>query len=299
MILISFLNSIKKIKINNNKIKIEDYLNNIEVSKPGIVIKYQDENAWTNGKYINFSFSPQYNLKNYFEENYYDYETSYYFKVINLIQFFDDILFIFSLKSIEQMFVGCDLMLGSYKNSFGKYKYLNLETYNFEALSNDDDRVYYESTEKNYNIYISNYKELIIAGKLGIYIINPIEWEIRKKIIFNDKLIENTFYLNDSTFLIFLNRYLFRQKYYQTESKKSEIINTIYKDSDLIITKIGENLNQIIFETFLNCPGNKIYYKYNINSHSDNLINKFISFQNKISEYEFIDTQKILEMKSN
>ena len=32
MILISFLNSIKKIKINNNKIKIEDYLNNIEVS---------------------------------------------------------------------------------------------------------------------------------------------------------------------------------------------------------------------------------------------------------------------------
>ena len=178
MILISFLNSIKKIKINNNKIKIEDYLNNIEVSKPGIVIKYQDENAWTNGKYINFSFSPQYNLKNYFEENYYDYETSYYFKVINLIQFFDDILFIFSLKSIEQMFVGCDLMLGSYKNSLAKYKYLNLETYNFEALSNDDDRVYYESTEKNYNIHISNYKELIIAGKLGIYIINPIEWEI-------------------------------------------------------------------------------------------------------------------------
>ena len=105
--------------------------------------------------------------------------------------------------------------------------------------------------------------------------------------------------MNDSTFLIFLNRYLFRQKYYQTESKKSEIINTIYKDSDLIITKIGKNLNQIIFETFLNCPGNKIYYKYNINSHSDNLINKFISFQNKISEYEFIDTQKILEMKSN
>ena len=172
MILISFKNSIKKININNNKIKIEDFLNNIEISKPGIVIKYNDEYSWTNGKYIEFSFSPTFNLYSYFEEDFYDYETTYYFNVINLIQFFDDILFIISLKSEYQSFMQYNLMLCSYKNSLAKYNHITLEHFDFE-YSNYNDLFIYEDMEKNYNIYISNYEEIIIFGKLGIYVINP------------------------------------------------------------------------------------------------------------------------------
>ena len=40
IILISFNNSIKQLKIENDKIIIEDYLNDIEVSEPGIAIEY-------------------------------------------------------------------------------------------------------------------------------------------------------------------------------------------------------------------------------------------------------------------
>ena len=300
MVFISFKNSIKKVKIYNNKIKIDDLLNNIEVSKPGFVIKYQDEYVWTNGNYIEFSFSPIVNLDHYFNEDYFDYKASYYFKVFNLIKFFDDILFIFSLKCIEQTFMDYNIMLGSYKNSLAKYNHFHLECFNFERFTNDDDRELYENIEKNYNIYITNYEEIIIFGKLGICIINPFKWEIKAEIIFDNKLIDNSFYLNDSTFLIFLNKYLFRLKYYQGDSKKSEIINTTYKDSNIIVVKImGKNINQILFETFLNCQGKKIYYNSNNNSDSDNLINKFISIQNNISEYKFIDTTKKLEMKNN
>ena len=89
------------------------------------------------------------------------------------------------------------------------------------------------------------------------------------------------------------------EKFYQTDSRKSEIVSTTYNDSDIIVVKIGENLIQILFETFLNCQGKKIYCKSNNNYDSNNLINKFISIQNTISEYKFIDTQKKLEMKNN
>ena len=95
MILISFENSIKKIKIENNKIDIVDFLNNIEILKPGIVIKYREEYVWTYGKYIKFSFNQDFNSEKNFAEEYFDYENEYYFKIINLIKFFDDIFLFF------------------------------------------------------------------------------------------------------------------------------------------------------------------------------------------------------------
>lgn len=103
MILISFENSIKKIKIENNKIDIVDFLNNIEILKPGIVIKYQEEYAWTYGKYIKFSFNQDFNSENNFAEESFNYENEYYFKIINLIKFLYSIninIIIFSFSHI-------------------------------------------------------------------------------------------------------------------------------------------------------------------------------------------------------
>ena len=114
-ILISFKNSIKQLKIENDKIIIKDCLNNIEVSEPGIANKYQNECVWTNGEYIEFSFSGTYNYPNELDSYYFDYESKYYLKVINLVQFLDGILFIVLIKSIYQMFGDYCLMLGSYK----------------------------------------------------------------------------------------------------------------------------------------------------------------------------------------
>ena len=43
----------------------------------------------------------------------------------------------------------------------------------------------------------------------------------------------------------------------------------------------------------------KIYCKSSNNYGSDILINKFLSIQNNISEYEFINIKKYLELKNN
>ena len=302
-VLISSKNSIKKVKIVNNRLKIENFLNNIFVNNPGIVIKYQDEYAWTNGKYIEFSLSKRYNLKKSFEKNYFDYETSYSFKVINLIQFFDDLLFVISLKSWHEFYTHYYIMLGSYKNVLALNNYIELEKFDFDDCDDKDDLDYYRNMDDNYNIHVCNYEEIIIGGKLGIYIINPSKWEIKKIIILNDsdKLIENVFYLNDSSFLIFIDHYIFRHIFFISQSKKSEKLISYDNDSNILIAKIGGNYNHIIFETFLECEEKKIYYNSNINSgrtENNNLINKFISFQNDISVYEFIDIEKKLELKN-
>jgi hypothetical protein len=157
--------------------------------------------------------------------------------------------------------------------------------------------------DNNYNIHVCNYEEIIIGGKLGIYIINPSKWEIKKIIIVNDndKLIENVFYLNDSSFLIFINHYLFRPLFFGSESEKSEKLISYDNDSNILIAKIGGNYSHIIFEIFLECEEKKIYYNSTINSgrtENNNLINKFISFQNDISVYEFIDIEKKLGLKN-
>ena len=299
MILISFKNSIKKLKIENDKIIIEDFLNGVHVSKPGIIIKYKDEYAWTNRDYIEFSHSKAYDYEQYLNSEY-DYKTSYYFKVINLIQFFDDIIFIIYLRSISEDFYTHNLILGSIKKGSCKENYIDFEEFDFDGSDDYDEMEYYKSINTDYNIYISNYYEIIINGKLGIYIINPYQWIITKKITFSNKLIENIFYLNDSFFLIFFRKYLFKIKYYEDEQTEKELININNENNNIVIAKIGGNCSQINFETLLNCEGQKIYYSPDINDNIYNLVNQFISVQNNIaSVYELININKKIEMTNS
>jgi len=96
-ILISFSNSIKKLKIEQNKIILEDFLNNITIYSPGLIINYKDGYAWTKGKYICFSgFSTKeyYDIINQLnlhdDYNYGGYEV----ELLNLFQYNNNILFI-------------------------------------------------------------------------------------------------------------------------------------------------------------------------------------------------------------
>ena len=302
ILLISFANTIMKIKIDNNKIKIEEFLNNIKIDKPGIVIKYQDEYAWTYGKYIVFSFCKIFNPEKKLTEEYFSFEWICYFKIINLITFFDDILFVLSLKIIDQGDITYKILLGSIKNPLAFNNYLELETFNCEEHFNYKDFQYNLNTGKNYNIYLFNFENIIICGQLGIYVINPFNWEIKKEIILNNKLIDNAFYLSNSTFLIFLKKNSFIKQFHKTESENSEILSANNKENNLLVTKIEKNSSRIIFETFVNCEGKKIYYdSSNITKivNENNLFCGFISFINNISLYQFKEIQIKLDMKNN
>ena len=70
-------------------------------------------------------------------------------------------------------------MLGSCKKGLSN-NCISLEKFSFDLYRDNDDLKYYESLATDYNIYIYTYDEIIINGKLGIYIINPYHWEIKK-----------------------------------------------------------------------------------------------------------------------
>ena len=162
-LLISLENSIKKIKIENNKIEILEFLNNIKINKPEIVIKYQDGYAWTYGKYIKFSSDNYFNSENNFAEEYFDYECSY-FKIINLIKFFDDILYVLSLKRRYQTYITYNILLGSWKDPLAFNNFLELEKFHYDEHSNYEDFQYNLNSGKNYNIYLIMKILLLLLG---------------------------------------------------------------------------------------------------------------------------------------
>ena len=62
-ILISHANSIEKLTIENNKLKLENFLSeNIHIHNPGVIINYRNEFAWTNGVYIGFMNNNYYKI---------------------------------------------------------------------------------------------------------------------------------------------------------------------------------------------------------------------------------------------
>ena len=175
-----------------------------------------------------------------------------------------------------------------------------MEKFSFDYYSDYHDLNYYEDMITIYNIYISNYEEIIINGKLGIYILNSYQWEIKKQIIFSNHLMENVLYLNDSFFLIFLRKYIFKEKCYENKQIGKQLLTLNNENNNIAIAKIEGNDIQINFETLNNCEGKKIYYSPDINDNINKLINKFISVQNNaISIYELINIQKNIVMKNN
>ena len=182
-ILISYPDSIKKLKINNDKMIIEDFINNIEVSDPGIVINYQEEYAWTNGEYIKFSISKSYNFRDELklDDINFDYKIRHEYYLINIFQFFDNILYVCSDSGFGYISCFYNIMLSSYKNWLIPNKYIIIEEFGYDYSSGN------KNIFKEYKSFIFKYDEIIIIGILGIYIINPFKCEMKKKIIFSKK----------------------------------------------------------------------------------------------------------------
>jgi len=277
---------------------IEDFLNGIEVSEPGIVINYQDEYAWTNGEYIELidnKYYKYYSFRNGLKLNDSDYKANHEYNLVNIFQFFDSILFVCSDCTILECDWFYKIMLYSFKNGLISEKYIVIEEFNIYSFP------YYENIHKEYKTFIFKYDEIFLFGILGIYIINPFKLEMKEKIIFSEKIIQNAYYLNNSFFLIFGKR-LFDNLWNKMDDEKESKSKVLKYSCDfIIIMKILENSGQIIFEKLLNFKSDKIYY--NQNNNKNNIFdfnNKFISAKNdKIFAYELIDITKKIEMKNN
>ena len=126
-------------------------------------------------------------------------------------------------------------------------------------------------------------------------------WNEKKNYIFK-KIIQNAYYLNNCVFLIFLGKKLIDYLGDSINKEKELIESELLKTSDniILVLKILENSNQIIFERLLNFKPEKIYYRPNNNNNIFYFNNQFISVQNdKFLIYELMNFSKNIELKNN
>jgi len=99
IILVSHENSIKELKIKNNKLVLKKYLENVSVYKPGQVVNYKDGIAWTNGKFIGLSNEEYFNIDEFLNIDFFSYSGGYNIDTTFLYQYESNIilyLYIFS-----------------------------------------------------------------------------------------------------------------------------------------------------------------------------------------------------------
>ena len=277
-ILVSYRVSIKKLKIENNKMILEDYLNNVDISEPGIIINYKNDIAWTNKSFIGFSSKKVFNIDNTLDLNY-DQRNSrkYSIYLMNLYSYNDNtILFVYYYKTnYSSTFGSSSIFFNQYKNDENKYKNII-----FDDFNNTQELLIY----KNYKIY--NYKDnkVIVFGNQAIFIIDIVNWSIIEKINPSKKSqIINSFPLNDSYYVIFLKaeRDLFFGLYKEQEDQNNMLFINFDNKFNKIIYKANydeEKTNQIFFNIINNkkSPATQII-----------LIKK-----NKMYLYEFINLKK-------
>ena len=132
---------------------LEDYLNNINISEPGIIINYKNDVVWANESCMIFSSKRKFNIDDTLYLNY-DQQISgeYSIHLMNLYSYNENtILFIYYYRTYYSCFSGSiSIFFNQYKNYENKYKNIIFDDFNnMQELLN----LYY----KNYKIY--NYKD--------------------------------------------------------------------------------------------------------------------------------------------
>ena len=297
-ILISHDRYIEKLRIMNDKLILEDFIKkNVYIDKPGIIINYQNDYAWTNSYNIGFAHKQYFNILDSSYDLYNRYSGGYKARLIKLFKFKDDILFIFIFFSSDhhREYYHKDIKLGSYKKQLSFEEFLDLEEL-------DDEADYHIITADDFNIHCFKPNEVIIFGKISIFIINIFDWSIEEKILISERLIKSSYYLKDNCFLIFFHNIEETLKRYVKDKEYIHFKND--KKNDMSIMKFGDNFCQILFQKFSNFESSKIFYyqndyrdcKYNVN----NINNYFISVKGNIIEfYCIINVNNSLEMKNN
>lgn len=230
-ILVSNNKAIQKLKIENKKLVLEDYINYIEMRAPGIIINYGNGIAWAFGSIINFSNNEIYDVYEESEENYLEKKMD-----INIVHLFeyqkDIILYLFLFLNN-----GCGynaLHFNLYIENENKFKDIIIETEEYSSYTFEDSNIY--------RIYNCCKNEVLVVGLRKIYIINILDWKKVKSIDFPDSRINyNSYSLINGYFMFFLN-----------SGNINLYRNEEYEKNNIIIMKIKEDYNKIICNYFLN-----------------------------------------------
>ena len=287
-ILISCSSSIKKLRIENNKLILENFLENIIINSPGVIINYENEYAWTSRTHIGFSKREFFDINENLSEENISNSFGYKIKLYNLFEFKNDILFIL-------LFVGFDhhyerdgsIRLGSYKKSVCKDQFFTLEEH--ESISTNDFKLYE---------YKSN--NVIIFGKIAVHIIDVLNWELIKKIYISEKLIKNSFYLKEfSLYLIFFSKSTGKDiDEFYNDINVNYLLSKKDEDFDMMLMRIRDDCNNITLKMRSNLSISGIYYNEIISDNELNL-NLINVVKDTIKFYKFINIKKSIEMKNN
>ena len=293
-ILISHENSIEELIIENDKLKLKDFLStNVHIHQPGVIVNYRDEIAWTNGVNIGFIGNKYYNIMESSGELAYDYNSGGYKAIIvNLLQHKNDLLFTFYFCGYNHHMEGYEyIQLGSYNRKSNYDQVLILERLKYKSMV---------EPQTDFKIHCLKNDDIIIFGLKNILIIDIFNWKKKVEIPIENKIIMNSYYLNDSNYLLFFNYYE------KTDDDNDDFVNKIFKtkkeekQSDLAIMKINEENNEFIYEDFVNFDDKKIFYNFSGNNEKYGLNQKIITTsENIIKFYSFIDVKKSIEMKNN
>ena len=285
-IYVGFSNSIKKLKFENNKIVIEDYLDDINLYMPGKIIKYKNSIAWTNHNFIGFDSENYYNINDQLHielNNWSGYSKS---MLLDLIEFKNDnIIYLYSLEYYDHHGRGgFDVHLGSYKKDLSNGEQIELEDSDDELCRGNE----LQYLEKNYKL-LNNGRKIIVITSKTVFIINISKWEIMKKVSLLQNNINNSYCLNDKYFLFLFNNDACFDRFGEYLVKKD-------KKKNIIFYKIDENNEKKLYESKLKIEENfdKLYY---INMNNKNYIITY-----NIPEYNFVEEitfYEIINMKNN
>jgi len=281
-----FSNSIKKLKFENNKIIIENYLDKIDLYIPGKIINYKNSIAWTDHNFIGFESKNYFDINDQLDVEWDDWSGYQMSMLIDIIEYKNDnIIYLYSLEfSDHHGEGGFNVHLGSFKNG----KQIKLEDSDDELFSGCN-RWY---LKKNYKLLNDENNKIIVITVKTVFIINISKWEIIKKVSLLQNNINNSYCLNDKFFLFLFNNDpcldAYNYRFAETLVKKEEKKNIIFY-------KIGENSEKVLYESKLKIEDNcdKLYY---INVNNKNYIITYIPEYNLCEEITFYE---IINMKNN
>ena len=293
-ILISHKNSIEKLTIENGKLKLENFLSkHVHIHNPGVIINYKNEFAWTNGTNIGFMNNNYYNIMDSYDLFRGGYSGGYKANIVNLFQYKNDILFIFFFRGYDHHFDSFDyIKMGSY--------FRKTNTENFMVLDKFGPEV---NPQTDYKIHCNKNDELIIFTLKNIYIIDFINWIKKVKIPIANKIIKNSYYLNESCFLLFFG-YFDDRDYYDSNYEDYDYIKLDItkqkKKYNIAIMKIFGNNAKFVYDNFVNFGNRRLYYNFNGSSDQYGLSQNIIAVSGNYMEfYNFVNIKKSYKIENN
>ena len=165
-----------------------------------------------------------------------------------------------------------DIQMGSYsrRTNFNNFMYLE------DFCPNKID------PQTDFKIYCLQNDELIIFTFKNIYIIDFINWIKKKNIYLEDKIIQNSYYLNGNCFLLFFG-YYYNDNFDDYNLKEFEI--TKYEGEDnFALMKFYGNGYKIIYQNLISfCR--KLYYNFKENSDQFGLSQPIIAVSGNLMKF--------------